>query len=330
MQPRSEAIGPESVITQRVMVLLLALLALAGCNSTSDTGMVGTLERDRIELKVESNEPLVTINVQDGQAVHTGDPVLDQDPTRAEARLAQQTALRDQAAARLAELERGPRQEAIRRSRAQLESLQAQTVEAAANFHRAQDIFGKGLSSQARVDLVEATWKSAHAGEKAANEELAALLNGTTPEELQQAAAVLAASQAWLNQAEIDLARTHLRAPVNGIIDKVLFQLGERPPAGVTVAVLLDSSRVFARIYVPEYLRVQVQPGRHLAVQVDGVVQSFEGTVRWVSSDASFTPYFALTEHDRSRLSYLAEVDVPAASDLPSGVPLVVLLPQTQ
>ncbi|GAG92015.1 unnamed protein product, partial [marine sediment metagenome] len=40
-----------------------------------------------------------------------------------------------------------------------------------------------------------------------------------------------------------------------------------------------------------------------------------------------FTPYFALTEHDRSRLSYLAEVDVPDASSLPSGVPLEVDFP---
>jgi len=53
------------------------------------------------------------------------------------------------------------------------------------------------------------------------------------------------------------------------------------------------------------------------------------GTVRWVSADASFTPYFALTEHDRSRLSYLAEVDLPGASHLPSGVPLQVDFPVT-
>ena len=49
--------------------------------------------------------------------------------------------------------------------------------------------------------------------------------------------------------------------------------------------------------------------------------------MRWVSADASFTPYFALTEHDRSRLSYLAEVDVPDAAELPSGVPLEVDFP---
>jgi HlyD family secretion protein len=57
-------------------------------------------------------------------------------------------------------------------------------------------------------------------------------------------------------------------------------------------------------------------------VNIDGTSQSFDGTVRWVSADATFTPYFALTEHDRSRLSFLAEIDIPDAADLPSGAPL--------
>jgi HlyD family secretion protein len=62
-------------------------------------------------------------------------------------------------------------------------------------------------------------------------------------------------------------------------------------------------------------------------VRIDGSSKTLTGTVRWVSADASFTPYFALTEHDRARLSYLAEIDVPAASSLPSGVPLEVDFP---
>jgi HlyD family secretion protein len=62
-------------------------------------------------------------------------------------------------------------------------------------------------------------------------------------------------------------------------------------------------------------------------VHADGVERNFQGTVRWVSSDASFTPYFALTEHDRSRLSYLAEIDLADAARLPAGLPVVALPP---
>jgi HlyD family secretion protein len=108
------------------------------------------------------------------------------------------------------------------------------------------------------------------------------------------------------------------------MLDKRLYQMGERPKIGAIIAVILDNSRTYARVYVPEALRSSVQPGEQLDVRIDGDTRTFTGTVRWVSADASFTPYFALTEHDRSRVSYLAEIDVADASSLPSGVPLEV------
>ena len=51
--------------------------------------------------------------------------------------------------------------------------------------------------------------------------------------------------------------------------------------------------------------------------------------MRYVSAEASFTPYYALTQKDRSRLSYLAEVtlDDARAARLPAGVPVQVHMP---
>ena len=309
----------------RLRTMLFAIISMIGlnaCDRTEITYMVGTLERDRIELKVESSEPIIAIHAQDGQAVAAGDPVLEQDPERAAARLAQQLGLRKQAAARLAELQRGPREESIREARARLEASTVQKDNNLANLERTREVFAKGLSSGIRLDLDETNYKTAVAEEKANAEALDRLLHGTTIEELQQAAAALEAAEATVRQAQLDLDRTRIQAPVAGIIDKVLFRLGERPPPGTTIAVLLDNSRTFARVYVPELLRADIVPGKSIEVRVDGVDKPFTGRVRWVSSDASFTPYFALTEHDRSRLSYLAEIDIPDAADLPSGIPL--------
>lgn len=310
---------------------LYALLAfsLSACHQEETLEMVGTLERDRIEIKVESNEPIISRHVLDGQAVHAGDLLVLQDPERAQARLELQIAQRQQAAARLAELRRGPRQEVIGETRARLAAAQALTENAKSDLTRTQEIFAKGLSSQAALDSAESRWKSSKAEQAAILKMLDAQLEGTTLEELEQAEAALAAADALLNLAELDLERTRLVAPADGIIDKMLYQVGERPPVGMTIAVLLDASRVYARIYVPENLRAQVRPGKVLQVSVDGVAEVLSGTVSWVSSDASFTPYFALTEHDRSRLSYLAEVDVAGAQQLPSGVPLVVTVPHS-
>ena len=55
-----------------------------------------------------------------------------------------------------------------------------------------------------------------------------------------------------------------------------------------------------------------MRAGPALAVHIDGMKQPFKGTVRYVAGEASFTPYYALTQRDRSRLAYLAEIDLPS------------------
>jgi len=306
----------------KLATLVMLVLMLSACKPAEKTYMVGTLERDRVELKVENGEPIITIEVQDGQTVAAGDVILTQDRNRAEAQLAQMEGMRDQAAARLAELVRGPRQESIEEARANLAAARATRINAAANLERTREVYDRGLSSEGRLDTSQTQFKTATAQEQAASEALDRLLNGTTLEELQQAEAALLAADARVQSAKVDLERTVIHAPVAGVVDKVLFQLGERPAPGTTIAVVLDSSRTFARVFVPADLRSRVLPGERIDVRIDGVQGSQEGRVRWVSSDATFTPYFALTEHDRSRLSYLAEIDLPDAAHLPSGVPL--------
>ena len=308
-------------------LLLTMLLSLTACSKEPVTYMVGTLERDRIDIVAESNEPIIAIHSDDGQTVVAGDLILEQDPERAQGRLAQQIGLRNQAAARLAELQRGPREELIREARARLEASRVIETNALANYKRTREVFDQGLSTQNMLDRDEADYKTAVARVKGDSEALDRLLHGTTVEELDQAMAALEAADAQVRLAQLDLARTALTAPVAGVVDKVLFRLGERPAPGTTIAIVLDSSRTYARVYVPEYLRSRVTPGEELEVHLDGQPEPFSGRVRWVSSDATFTPYFALTEHDRSRLSYLAEIDIPDAAGLPSGVPLQVDFP---
>jgi HlyD family secretion protein len=314
------------IVWRSITILGLTFL-LSACDRDEITYMVGTLERDRIELKVESSEPITAIHVADGELVSAGTLVIEQDPLRATARLNHQEAIHDQAAARLAELTRGPREETIREARARLEASRVQKKNAQANLERTREIFAKGLSSQGRLDFDETNYQTAVAQEKADKQALTKLLNGTTVEELEQASATVAAAEAQVRLAELELDRTRVRAPQSGTVDKVLYQLGERPNPGTTIAVLLDARRIFARVYVPEHLKSSIRPGSALNVRIDGVDRVLQGSVRWVSSDASFTPYFALTEHDRSRLSYLAEIDVPDAGELPIGIPLQVDFP---
>lgn len=309
-----------------ILAALLVATSLLACSVEPQARLVGTLERDRVELSVESNEPIVSILVADGETVTAGQLLLTQDASRHQARLQQQLARRDVAAAKLAELQRGTRPEQVAEARARLSASEAVTANALLEWQRQQQLVARGVGQQAALDSARNGHAEAVASEQAGRMNLERLLNGATHEQLLQSEAELASAEAAVGQAQLDLERTRLVAPVAGMLDKVWFEVGERPLPGQRVAVILDNARPYARVYVPEALRSQVQPGRSLKVLADGHDTPLEGVVSWVSSDASFTPYFALTEYDRSRLSYLAELELPGAADLPSGLPLSVML----
>lgn len=97
---------------------------LCACGlSNSDPIALGTLEWDRVELLTEVTEPVTAIYGTEGKQVASGQAILQLDARRTEARLQQARAAQQQAAARLAELQRGPRQELIGEGRAKVSVL---------------------------------------------------------------------------------------------------------------------------------------------------------------------------------------------------------------
>ncbi len=138
------------------------------------------------------------------------------------------------------------------------------------------------------------------------------------------ARAELSMAESALVEARVHAERLVVRAPRDGRVDSLPYEVGERPPAGAVVAVMLADGAPYARVYVPEPVRAQVVPGARASVHVDGVDGAIAGRVRTVSQEAAFTPYFALTERDRGRLSYVAKIDLEgdAARALPTGLPL--------
>jgi HlyD family secretion protein len=309
-------------------VLLAALLAACGCERDALQALaVGTLERDRIELVAESNDPITEIPVREGDRVMPDELVLRQDEARLRAQLALAQGTRDQARARLAELERGPRAERIREARARLAGAESALEVARREFERARVLATQEVRSRADLDLARGRRDDALAHVNEARAALEELETGATAEELEQERSALAAAEAVVVDAALRVERLEVRAPVAARVDALPFEIGERPPAGAVVAVLLaDTGPPYARVYVPQPLRVGLQQGMAARVRVPGLGRDFPGRLRSVSREAVFTPYFALTQHDRSHLAYLAEVDLQgeASRDLPTGVPVEV------
>lgn len=312
----------------RAIVIAVACSCLAACSGSDESEILGTLERDRLELIAESNEPIVAVEVREGQEVRAGTVLLRQELGAMQARLDQATAARNVAERRLAELTKGPRSQEIAEARAAAEAAQSSLDTEAREYERIRDLVERKLVSQSSLDQARARRDTAAGTLKQASARLNLLLEGTRIEELEQAEASLKQAQAALVELQTSAARYVVSAPRAGRIEALPYKLGERPAAGMPVVVMLAEGIPYARVHVPEPVRAQFKAGTQVQVRLDGRDEPLNGVVRFVSADAAFTPYYALTQEDRSRLSYLAEIDLPedAARDIPSGIPVQVTL----
>ncbi len=289
--------------------------------------VVGQLESDRIEITAEVSEPIIERAVIEGQEVVAGDSLICQDTSRIESRIAEAKAGEMQARARLDELIRGPRKELIVAAQANVRGAQDELAFRETDLIRAQQVFERNLASHEIRDRAKAARDNTKADLENLEAKLDELLAGTTPEELGQAEEAVNQASARIASLTIDLERHSSIAPVDGIVDSLLFEVGERPAIGQPMAILLSGQQPYARIFVPEAIRVHVMPGTSAKIFVDGLEDPLAGRVRWVASEAAFTPYFALTEHDRGRLSFAAKIDILIADiRLPDGIPVEVEL----
>ena len=155
---RVRSIGHERASCPRVS----GCCVLAACGDNAYDGQIlGTLERDRLELVAESNEPIVEISVREGDAVPVGAMLLRQELGAMQARLDQATAARNVAERRLAELMKGPRAQEIVEARAAAESARSSLETETNEYQRVQDLVARKLVSQSALDQARARRDSA-------------------------------------------------------------------------------------------------------------------------------------------------------------------------
>jgi len=305
-------------------LLLPAALLLAGCAKEAPRAL-GTVEWDRITLPATATERILAIEVREGQRVRAGEVLVRLEGSTLASQLEAGTAEEARQQALLAELRSGARSEQIARQRAAVAAAQATGAEAHAQFERVQALAARQLIAQAEVDRARAAADAAAAGVRAAQQALLELERGTRTEQLAQGEAAAKAAAAQVAALRLTLDKLTLTAPRDGLVDSLPYRVGDQPPVGAPLVTLLVGEAPHARVYVPQALRAQVAVGDAATVRVEGVEGEFAGTVRMIRSEPLFTPYYALTGQDASRLSYLAEIQLGAdAAQLPAGLPLSV------
>ena len=308
--------------------LYLIVMLLTGCDSSPQNIALGTLERERIAHTAIVNEVIVALPVAQGSQVKKGTVLVKLDDTLQQAQVRKAEAEVAQAEANLEKLRNGARVEEVAVARAKVTAARASLVESETNYARASRLTASEALSKADRDRALASRDTDLANLRSANEELLKLTNGTREEDLREAEAYLDEFNAVLASEKRKLSDLTVVATRDGILDNLPWNLGERVTTGSPLAIVLAGKAPFARIYVPEPYRVKLKVGDKLVVRVDGLGEPLTGSLRWISSEPAFTPYYALNQEERSRLMFLAEVQLPdSQAHLPNGVPAQVELP---
>jgi HlyD family secretion protein len=306
------------------LALACLLLGLGACSKDKEDVLLGTLEWDRISVPAEASEPILALEANEGAAVKAGELLLRLDPRRTDARLAEAEASVAGRRAQLEEAMHGARVEQMDALRANVASAQAAALEANKQYARQAELGGKQLVARSSVDAARATRDRAVAQVAAAQAQLRELTTGTRPEQVAAAEAALHAAESARDELKLTRARLEVRAPRAGRLDALPFKAGDQPPLGASVASLLVGEAPYARVFVPASVRVQVREGQQYTLHVQGSDREWHARLRSIAREPSFTPYYALTGDDASRLVYRAELvltDAGAAA-LPAGVPV--------
>ncbi len=246
--------------------------------------------------------------VQDTQSVHAGEVLVRIDPTDAKLALASAQAELERAIRRVKsykanDLSLGAqvaaREADLNRAIAGLTVAQADYERADVEYQRRQALINSGSVSgdeltqaenayrATRAQLASATAaeKQARANLEAAKQAQAANYVWIADADIETNPEVMAA-RARLDQAKVDLSRTEIVAPVDGVVAKRHVQLGQRIQPGAPVMAVVPVNKMYVDANFKEVQLSQVREGQKVELHADiyGDDVTYHGTVEGFSA----------------------------------------------
>jgi HlyD family secretion protein len=247
--------------------------------AVSASGTVAPVTQVQISSQVSGQirELLADFNTE----VKQGQLIARLDPETFEYRVRQASADVEAARASVLTAQANVQQALAQSSRAQVEQAEAQR-----DFERKQGLLAQNFISPAELDTARARVATLAEAAKAA-----VALVAVARAQAQNAEAIVRQRQAQLEQARVDLERTQIRSPVDGIVIKRSVEVGQTVAASLqapelfVIARNLDDMQVEAAIDEADIARVR--PGLKASFTIDAFPgRSFDGAVKQVRKAA--------------------------------------------
>lgn len=294
----------------------------------------GTIETTQANLSFQVAGRIAQILVQEGQTITQNQMIAELDRSEFESRFAQARANLERAQKAKKQLEtvleisRKTLPAEVARAKAGVQSAKDTLKNTEKNYRRFEELFSKDVVSEKERDTLKLQYEIAQS-RLAEGESVLKLAQGNltridaVKQDIEVAAAQINAVNASLNQAEIQLNYTQLKAPMNGVITSRNIEPGETVTPGREVITLADLSRVDLKIFVDETEIGKVKQGQQVDVKVDTFPdKTYTGYVSFVSPEGEFTPKIIQTKKERVKLVYLVKVSIDNPDlELKAGMP---------
>ncbi len=232
---------------------------VAAAKHSEQAPLVGVLAAKNSQVvAAQVDGRVLRVVVTSGQHVHAGDPIAELDSTLLEDRVRATTA-------------------AVDAARADQAGMGAEVAEAQRQLALEHRMFAAGATAEESVGLARAQLLRANAGSA-------------------RAAATLREAEAARAAALAEVERTHIVAPIDGVVSLVKVQPGEVVMPGATIARVFDPSGLTVRFQVTRERRKDIDIGSEVVLAVGGV--DITARVSSVSADLEPPLDFAVAEAD--------------------------------
>ncbi|MGH9318619.1 MAG: HlyD family secretion protein [Vicinamibacteria bacterium] len=289
----------------------------------------GTVEATEAELGFPATGKIEAIAVREGDRVERGSELARLDESEMLARRREAVAGVAAARALLLELERGTRSEEVAQASAAVEAARTRVSDAERDLERTRTLHEGGAVPREALDKAGLAHELQLRQLQQAEEQLALLEAGPRRERIAAQRAALAQSEASVEAVDAALENMTLVAPFSGLITVRHREPGETVPAGAAVVTLRNPDDRWVRIYVKEDRIGAVRIGAPAEIRSDTFAdKAYGGEVRFISSEAEFTPKNVQTREERVRLVFAVEVQITEdpSHDLKPGMPADVAL----
>jgi multidrug resistance efflux pump len=229
----------------------------------------------------------------------------------------------------------GPRKQEIDAARAEVDGANADYEVARLSLERIERLSASGVASRQDYDNARASFDRAAARRETARQRLDLLLAGTRREEvaraereyqraaarrelvergarnedIQAAQAQLNRARASLQQIDTQLSELEVKSPADAFVEVFRLRPGDLINPNSPVATLVETDRIWVRVYVPEPELGHLQLEKEVSVSVDTFPdERFTGRVEHIASRGEFTPRNVQTREERTHQVFAVRV----------------------